>query len=88
MAGPPKPRFIYGLYDPTEPEQLTRYVGFSVNTTKRLKSRTMSRSGYVDNGDIEQWDLIRWRGAVASAIRGKRGEELRAKIAELKSKIA
>jgi hypothetical protein len=32
----------------------------------------MSRSGYVDNGDIEQWDLIRWRGAVASAIRGKR----------------
>jgi len=32
----------------------------------------MSRSGYVD--DIEQWDLIRWRGAVASSIRGKRGQ--------------
>jgi len=34
----------------------------------------MSRSGYVDDGDIEQWDLIRWRGAVASAIKGKRGQ--------------
>jgi len=32
----------------------------------------MSRSGYSD--DIEQWSLIRWRGAVASAIRGKRGQ--------------
>lgn len=32
----------------------------------------MSRSGYSD--DIEQWDLIRWRGQVASAIRGKRGQ--------------
>lgn len=34
----------------------------------------MSRSGYRDGSDIEQWDLIRWRGAVASAIRGKRGQ--------------
>ena len=32
----------------------------------------MSRSGYID--DIEQWDLIRYRGAVAAAIRGKRGQ--------------
>lgn len=32
----------------------------------------MSRSGYID--DCEIWDLIRWRGAVASAIRGKRGQ--------------
>ena len=32
----------------------------------------MSRSGYID--DIEQWDLIRWRGQVASAMRGKRGQ--------------
>lgn len=32
----------------------------------------MSRSGYSDN--IEHWDLIRWRGAVASAIRGARGQ--------------
>lgn len=33
----------------------------------------MSRSGYSD--DIEDnWALIRWRGAVASAIRGKRGQ--------------
>lgn len=32
----------------------------------------MSRSGYHD--DIEHWDLIRWRGAVASAIRGVRGQ--------------
>ncbi len=32
----------------------------------------MSRSGYSD--DLDSWDLIRWRGAVASAIRGKRGQ--------------
>lgn len=34
----------------------------------------MSRSGYSD--DLEDWDLIRWRGQVASAIRGKRGQKL------------
>lgn len=34
----------------------------------------MSRSGYSD--DYDQWSLIRWRGAVASAIRGKRGQAL------------
>jgi hypothetical protein len=34
----------------------------------------MSRSGY-DDGDGEQWDLIRWRGQVASAMRGKRGQQ-------------
>ncbi len=35
----------------------------------------MSRSGYVeDDGDGDQWQLIRWRGAVASAMRGKRGQ--------------
>lgn len=32
----------------------------------------MGRSGYSD--DCEWWDLIRWRGAVASSIRGKRGQ--------------
>ncbi len=32
----------------------------------------MSRSGYVDG--IDQWDLIRWRGAVSSALRGRRGQ--------------
>lgn len=32
----------------------------------------MSRSGYSD--DCEQWSLIRWRGAVSSALRGKRGQ--------------
>ncbi len=33
----------------------------------------MSRSGYSDDLD-DSWELIRWRGAVASAIRGKRGQ--------------
>lgn len=33
----------------------------------------MSRSGYADDMD-DQWALIRWRGAVKSAIRGKRGQ--------------
>lgn len=34
----------------------------------------MSRSGYSD--DLDSWDLIKWRGQVASAIRGKRGQAL------------
>lgn len=34
----------------------------------------MSRSCYDD--DLDQWDLIRWRGAVAAAIRGTRGQEM------------
>lgn len=33
----------------------------------------MSRSGYSD--DLDQWALIKWRGQVASAIRGRRGQE-------------
>lgn len=33
----------------------------------------MSRSGYYDGGE-NNWSLIRWRGAVASAIRGCRGQ--------------
>ena len=33
----------------------------------------MSRSGYTDELD-DQWAHIRWRGRVASAIRGKRGQ--------------
>jgi len=32
----------------------------------------MSRSGYTDDGD--NWAMIKWRGAVASAIRGRRGQ--------------
>lgn len=34
----------------------------------------MGRSGYQD--DIDQRDLAMWRGRVASAIRGKRGQKL------------
>ena len=34
----------------------------------------MSRSGYSDSCD--NWSLICWRGAVASAIRGQRGQRL------------
>jgi hypothetical protein len=45
----------------------------------------MSRSGYSD--DCDGWDLIRWRGAVRSAIRGFRGQaflqELRKALDEL-----
>ncbi len=32
----------------------------------------MSRAGYSE--DIDNWAVIRWRGAVAAAIRGKRGQ--------------
>ena len=42
----------------------------------------MSRSGYTD--DVDQWSLIKYRGQVASAIRGKRGQRfLRELIAAL-----
>ena len=34
----------------------------------------MSRSGYRDDYDYDQWQGIMWRGAVASAFRGKRGQ--------------
>lgn len=40
----------------------------------------MSRSGYSD--DLENWDMIRWRGAVASAIRGERGQQILRELAE------
>ncbi|HEL5400116.1 TPA: hypothetical protein UOJ25_000190 [Stenotrophomonas maltophilia] len=33
----------------------------------------MSRSGYSD--DCDTWPLICWRGAVASALRGRRGQQ-------------
>lgn len=36
----------------------------------------MSRSGYIDDCCDDNWQLIRWRGQVASAIRGKRGQTL------------
>lgn len=39
----------------------------------------MSRSGYTD--DCDGWALIRWRGAVKSAIRGKRGQQALTEIA-------
>jgi hypothetical protein len=35
----------------------------------------MSRSGYTDDYD-NNWRLIMWRGQVASAIRGKRGQSM------------
>ena len=42
----------------------------------------MSRSGYTDG--LDNWKLIQWRGQVASAIRGRRGQEfLRDLIAAL-----
>ncbi len=34
----------------------------------------MSRSGY--SYDLDNWQIIKWRGQVASAIRGKRGQKL------------
>jgi hypothetical protein len=36
----------------------------------------MSRSGYssYDDGDYDQWATIRWAGALAQAVNGKRGQ--------------
>lgn len=39
----------------------------------------MSRSGYSD--DCDGWALIRWRGAVTSAIRGQRGQAMLRELA-------
>lgn len=41
----------------------------------------MSRSGY-DNDECNGWDLICWRGQVASAIRGKRGQAFLRELVE------
>lgn len=41
----------------------------------------MSRSGYTEECDNE-WDAIRWRGAVASSIKGKRGQAFLAEMVE------
>jgi len=36
----------------------------------------MSRSGYNENFDDNQWSFIKYRGMVASATKGKRGQAL------------
>jgi hypothetical protein len=44
----------------------------------------MSRSGYTE--DLDNWQMIKWRGMVASATRGKRGQAcLREMLAALDS---
>lgn len=46
----------------------------------------MSRSGYSDDGAEsaeEQWAHIRWRGAVNSALRGKRGQAFLRELIEV-----
>jgi len=41
----------------------------------------MSRSGYSEDGD-DNWSLICWRGAVNSALRGKRGQAFLRELGE------
>ena len=46
----------------------------------------MDRSGYTDDHCGDEWELIMYRGAVRSAIRGKRGQSfLRELVAALDS---
>lgn len=40
----------------------------------------MSRSGY--SSDVDNWSLIKWRGAVMSALRGRRGQRLLRELAD------
>lgn len=42
----------------------------------------MSRAGYSDDYDLDNWSMIRWRGVVASSIRGKRGQAFLRDLAE------
>ena len=44
----------------------------SIRATWAYLGGRRMRANYSE--DLDQWDLIRWRGAVASAIRGKRGQ--------------
>lgn len=53
----------------------------SNKTHPALQERAMSRSGYSDCID-DNWALIRWRGAVNSAIRGRRGQAALRELAE------
>ena len=36
----------------------------------------MSRSGYMECDDFDHWAALRWRGVIASATRGKRGQAM------------
>lgn len=40
----------------------------------------MSRSGYMD--DLDNWQMIKWRGWVASAIKGQRGQTFLRELVE------
>ncbi|ENQ7660184.1 hypothetical protein ACEQOL_006537 [Pseudomonas aeruginosa] len=46
----------------------------------------MSRSGYCD--DLDNWSLICWRGAVSSAIKGKRGQAFLIELREAAAREA
>lgn len=46
----------------------------------------MSRSGYSEDCDSE-WQMICWRGAVASAIKGKRGQSFLREMLEALDRI-
>lgn len=36
----------------------------------------MGRHEYAEDGSLDTWEFIRWRGRVASATRGRRGQRL------------
>lgn len=42
----------------------------------------MGRTGYIDDHCEDQWSFIMWRGAVASSIRGKRGQAFLRELVE------
>ncbi len=59
-----------------QPDALDALTGRACDGAKR-----MSRSGYWDDCE-DELAIGRWRGAVASAIRGKRGQRLLKDLAE------
>lgn len=42
----------------------------------------MSRSGYTEDWDFDTWSMIKYRGQVASAIRGRRGQSFLRELLE------
>lgn len=50
------------------------FVATFCTLTSKGAAPAMSRSGYTNA--LDQWDFIRWRGQVVSAIRGQRGQKV------------
>lgn len=61
-----------GAFDQTSPDALSAFNNTMLRGAN--SGEAMTRSGYVNDWDYDRWATICWRGAVARAIKGKRGQ--------------